>query len=65
MLLGGTTLAASAIVSGNRVQVGQAQQQPTPSGRKPNVLVIFGDDIGRSMATSRCDAPPAEKEGHA
>jgi len=48
MLLGGTTLAAaSAIASGSRVNVGQAQQQPAaPSGGKPNILFIMGDDIG-------------------
>jgi arylsulfatase len=50
MLLGGTTLAAaSAMAASNRVQVAQAQAQPAaPSGRKPNILVIFGDDIGQS-----------------
>jgi arylsulfatase A-like enzyme len=52
MLLGGTTVAAaSAMASGSRVQVAQAQQPPqqaAPSGRKPNILVIFGDDIGQS-----------------
>jgi arylsulfatase A-like enzyme len=49
MLLGGTTLAAaSAIAAGNRVA--QAQQPPAPpsGGKKPNILVIFGDDIGQS-----------------
>ena len=48
MLLGGTTLAAaSAIASSSRVDVAQAQQQPTaPPGRKPNILIIMGDDIG-------------------
>ena len=46
VLLGGTTLAAAAIASGNPVEVAQAQQPATPSGRKPNILVIFGDDIG-------------------
>jgi arylsulfatase A-like enzyme len=48
MLLGGTTLAAvSAITSGRSVQMAQAQQQPAaPAGAKPNILVIFGDDIG-------------------
>jgi arylsulfatase len=50
MLLGGTTLAAaSAMTAGQPIQVAQAQQQPaTPSGKKPNILVIFGDDIGQS-----------------
>jgi arylsulfatase A-like enzyme len=48
ILLGGTTLAAAAaITSGDRMTVAQAQQQPAaPSGRKPNILVIMGDDIG-------------------
>jgi arylsulfatase A-like enzyme len=48
MLLGGTTLAAvSAITSGGSVQMAQAQQQSaTPAGARPNILVIFGDDIG-------------------
>src|SRR5580704_3564153 len=49
ILLGGTTLAAAAtIVSGNPIHVAQAQQQAAGSGRKPNILVIFGDDIGQS-----------------
>jgi hypothetical protein len=48
ILLGGTTLAAaSALGAGAPVQVAQAQaQRPAPSGRRPNILVIFGDDIG-------------------
>jgi arylsulfatase A-like enzyme len=48
MLLGGATLsAASAIASGSRIQVAQAQQQPAAtSGRKPNILMIMSDDIG-------------------
>jgi arylsulfatase A-like enzyme len=47
ILLAGTTLAAaSAIASGNSIQIAQAQQPATPSGRKPNVVVIMGDDIG-------------------
>ena len=51
MLLGGTTLAAaSAIAANNPVRVAQAQQQPAApaSGKKPNILVIFGDDIGQT-----------------
>ena len=51
ILLGSTTLAAvSALGGGAPVQVAQAQaQQPAaPSGRKPNILVIFGDDIGQA-----------------
>ncbi len=51
ILLGGTTLAAAtAMASATPVQTAQAQQQqrpaPAPSGRKPNILVIWGDDIG-------------------
>jgi arylsulfatase A-like enzyme len=47
ILLAGTTLAAaSAMASEARVQLAQAQQPPAPSGRAPNILVIFGDDIG-------------------
>lgn len=49
MLLGGTTLAAtSALAAGNSATLAQAQQQPAArSGNKPNILVIFGDDIGQ------------------
>ncbi len=49
ILLGGTTLAAaSAIVANNPIQVAQAQAQPAApaSGKKPNILVMMGDDIG-------------------
>jgi arylsulfatase A-like enzyme len=56
MLLAGTTLAAaSAMASGSRMQVAQAQQQPqqaAPSGRRPNILVIFGDDIGQTNVSA-------------
>ncbi|HEY2755346.1 MAG TPA: arylsulfatase [Pseudolabrys sp.] len=49
ILLAGTTLAAAtAIGSATPVQVAKAQHQPAaqPTGRKPNILVIWGDDIG-------------------
>ncbi len=48
ILLGGTTIAAaSAFGTIAQVQVTQAQQRPAaPSGSKPNILVIWGDDIG-------------------
>jgi arylsulfatase A-like enzyme len=51
ILLAGTTMAAaSALVASAPVQTAQAQQQQrpaaTPSGRKPNILVIWGDDVG-------------------
>src|ERR1700751_1121449 len=44
MLLGGTTLAAATAIK--PVQLAQAQQAASPPRRKPNILVIFGDDIG-------------------
>jgi arylsulfatase A-like enzyme len=55
ILLGGTTLAAaSAIAAGNPIRVAQAQQQPATSagGKKPNILVIFGDDIGQTNVSA-------------
>jgi arylsulfatase A-like enzyme len=63
LLLSGTTLAATAAVAGGPYGDALAQQrpaQPAPAqpsapagtaaatGRKPNILVIFGDDIGQS-----------------
>src|SRR6476620_2508864 len=53
LLLAGTSLVtATAINAVDPTQVAQAQQpkQPStaPSERKPNILVIFGDDIGQS-----------------
>jgi arylsulfatase A-like enzyme len=52
ILLAGTSIAAATAISTvDRTQVAQAQQQPqtaAPSGRKPNILVIFGDDIGQT-----------------
>jgi arylsulfatase A-like enzyme len=54
ILLGGTTLAAaSAFGAGAAIKVTQAQaQQPAPSGRRPNILVIFGDDIGQTNVSA-------------
>jgi arylsulfatase len=50
ILLGGTTLAAiSAMATGAPPRLAQAEpkQQPAaPAGQRPNILVIFGDDIG-------------------
>ena len=53
MLLGGTTLAAASALSATpRVAQGQQRQaqaqQPAQPGQKPNILVIFGDDIGQT-----------------
>src|SRR5258707_3352247 len=53
ILLGSATLAAASVLgSGGPTIVAQAQQ-PAPiaapqGGRRPNILVIFGDDIGQS-----------------
>jgi arylsulfatase A-like enzyme len=48
ILLAGTTFAAaSALSSGGAIRVAQAQQAAAPAGgNRPNILVIFGDDIG-------------------
>jgi arylsulfatase len=48
VLFAGTTLAAaSAMGSVAPVRTAQAQAQPAPpAGRKPNILMIMGDDIG-------------------
>ena len=50
ILLAGTSLAAATAINAvDRTLVAQAQQpqQPSaPSGSKPNILVIWGDDIG-------------------
>jgi len=51
VLFGSTALsAASALGVAGRLQLAQAQQAGTPaaSGRRPNILVIFGDDIGQT-----------------
>jgi arylsulfatase len=45
ILLGGTTLAAAAALA-QTTSVRTAQAQSAPAGDKPNILVIFGDDIG-------------------
>jgi arylsulfatase A-like enzyme len=52
ILLAGTTFAAaSALAATAPIQSAQAQQQQpatAPSGQRPNILVIFGDDIGQT-----------------
>jgi hypothetical protein len=46
VLLGGTTLAAVSAIAAKSIEVAQAQQSATGSGRQPNILVIMGDDVG-------------------
>ncbi len=48
VLLGTTTLAAALSAPGavQTAQAQQQQQQAAPSGGKPNILVIMGDDVG-------------------
>jgi arylsulfatase len=47
ILLAGTTLAAApALGSATPIATAQAQPAPAPTGGKPNILVVFGDDIG-------------------
>ena len=50
LLLASTSLAAAALGAAASTRVTQAQAQRHPAapvaGRKPNILVIFGDDIG-------------------
>src|SRR5262245_26568871 len=49
ILLGGTTLAAaSAFAAPTRTAQGQQPAPAQPAGRRPNILVIFGDDIGQT-----------------
>ena len=46
VLLGSTTLAATSARWSASVKLAQAQPQPVPAGRKPNILMIMADDIG-------------------
>jgi arylsulfatase len=54
MLLGSTTIAAASVLSpAAPVQTAQAQPQPAaPAGRRPNILVIMGDDIGQTNVSA-------------
>ena len=54
LLSGSSLVAASALAASGLGTAAQAQQQqpaPTP-GRRPNILVIFGDDIGQSNVSA-------------
>ncbi len=47
LLIGSTALAAGAVTAASMVGAAAAQAQTAAtSGKKPNILVIFGDDIG-------------------
>ena len=49
LLLGGSALSVLSVVGlGTSTEIAQAQQAPRPNGRKLNILVIFGDDVGQS-----------------
>src|SRR5690242_12112343 len=58
MLLGGTAIAAaSGFVASDPIRMAQAQQRPAtappqPAGKRPNILVIFGDDIGQTNVSA-------------
>src|SRR5580700_8891775 len=57
LLLGTSTLVAAATLASRAFaqaqQAAPATPTPTaPSGRKPNILVIFGDDIGQSNVSA-------------
>jgi arylsulfatase A-like enzyme len=54
ILLAGTALAATLALSVSTQMTQAQQQQPTTqaSGRKPNILVIFGDDIGQTNVSA-------------
>ncbi len=47
LLLGGTSLAAASALAWSQTQMTPAVAQQ-PSGKLPNILVIFGDDIGQT-----------------
>jgi arylsulfatase A-like enzyme len=56
-LLGGTALPVLATAGlGASTQLAQAQTTPTPApaagGKKPNILVIFGDDVGQTNVSA-------------
>src|SRR5262245_11310387 len=46
LLASSTLVAASAFGTAASTQVAQGQQPAAPAGRRPNILIIWGDDIG-------------------
>ena len=48
LLLGGTTLAAASALAATAQAQQPAPAPAQPSGQRPNILVIFGDDIGQT-----------------
>jgi arylsulfatase len=46
LLAGSSLVAAAAVNAVARTQVADAQQPAAPSGQRPNILVIWGDDVG-------------------
>jgi arylsulfatase len=58
LLRGSSLVAASALMTAGVTSRAQAQAQqaqeptPTPAGRPPNILVIFGDDIGQTNVSA-------------
>jgi arylsulfatase len=52
ILLGGTALAAASALAAVAPAGGARAQQALPSGRKPNILVIFGDDVGQTNVSA-------------
>jgi len=46
LLLGGTALVAAGLTASSLASSARAQQASPPSGKKPNILFIMGDDIG-------------------
>jgi arylsulfatase len=46
LLLGGTALAAAATLATGASTLAQAQDQPAATGNKPNILILWGDDVG-------------------
>ena len=56
ILSGSSLIAASALMTAGVTTPARAQQSqqqaPAPSGRAPNILVIFGDDIGQTNVSA-------------